>query len=118
MNATRKDNAPVEVSLNWRHNGLTVSVSAIADYEVLVNHPKTSIENIKTIDCRYLITQIQCSHSNVPCDINFNFYCDLPDDDLQVLRMLGKVKYQRPSPSYYDDREYVACDAYYNGLPF
>ena len=116
------DELPKSVILDfgYLHNSLSVSVSSDIAYETIMAHPMSHIHDTKKIYCQYNKQNVMCSHGNVICDIHYSFSCDLPEEDLNILRLIGKVRYEKPAPSYWSDpQEVVVCETgISNDLPF
>lgn len=92
----------------FRGEGLLIQIR-VADeslYDALMNCKDTGID-MKEIQANYSIENVLVSYG-ISCKINFQFSCPLPMEDLAVLHMLGKVKYD---PGYSSaPAPYISCE--------
>ena len=97
----------LEISPNYNNTELRVSVW-IKDnslYEKLMDSPWTGLDT-KNIAAYYTIEQ-QLIPGNINVTIHFTLLCDLPTQDLETLKAIGKVKTE---PGYINPAtQYIEC---------
>ena len=97
----------IELTPYWRSGTLTMNLTAqVDDYDKLMNNPNTVISDIEWIQCNFKRINVLMP-LEVECHINFCFRQALPEEDLGILRMLGKVKKEKPT--FYEGDELVIC---------
>lgn len=99
------------IDLNYDRTKVYVHVSSALPngYDLIMSNPNSTISDTKNINCIYTIKQVLVDYG-IECDINFHFICPLPVEDINTLRMLGKVKWTTPWPS--SPSEQVVCTRY------
>ena len=112
----RGEEAVLTINSYGSYDKLYVNVS-VADeslYEQLSNSPLTGMD-ITEMKAYYKIENVLVDY-DISCDIQFSFACPLPEEDLQVLKMLGKVKYDE---GYIRSPEaYIDCEVPVDYIPF
>ena len=102
--------------VGYSYDYLYVSVTVIDPslYEKLMNDKRTGMDT-ESIKAYYIRKMILVSHGGISVDIRYSLSCPTPEEDLQTLRMIGKVKWE---PGYSTpSRETISC-ASRVGVPF
>lgn len=98
----------LKMGYNYSYLLLNIDVKDDNLYEKLMDSSHTGM-SVEHIEASFSKKQVLVNYG-IELDIRFNFQCNVPDEDLQTLRMIGKIKYDAGYMT--EGGETISCSSY------